>query len=123
MCNQGWPYMIHHLLKSLAERASTNSSCSLQVWEGELPNAGHHPILLHHGVGYLGHLLQVILCSWVRETDAMLASSKLSVRGTHPAQTCLPLVERPEDAQKPMDVNTPPADGPFYSYCTTHAQQ
>lgn len=102
--------MVHHLLKSLAEWAPTNSSCTLQVREGELPNAGHHPILLHHGVGYLGHLLQVILCSWAGERDAMLASSELSAREAHPAQTQIPLAKRPEDSQEPMEVNTLPAD-------------
>lgn len=112
--------MVHHLLKSLAERAPTNSSCTLHVREGELPNAGHHPILLHHGVGDLGHLLQVILCSWAGERDAMLASSELSAREAHPAQTRILLVERP---QEPTEVNTPPADGPFYTYCRTHARQ
>jgi len=72
--------MVHHLLKPLAERAPTDSSCALQVREGELPDAGHHPVLLHHGVGQLGHLLQVILCSWAGETDAMLANSEPSAR-------------------------------------------
>lgn len=61
--------MVHHLLKALAERAPANSNCTLPIWKGDLPNAGHHPILLHHGVGYLGHPLQVILRSWVRQTE------------------------------------------------------
>lgn len=68
--------MVHHLLKPLAERAAANSRSTLEVREGELPDAGHHPVLLHHGVGDLGHLLQVILCSCTRETDAMLAGSE-----------------------------------------------
>lgn len=75
-CNQEWPYVVHHLLESLAERAPTDASCALPLREGDLPDAGHHPVLLHHGVGDLGHLLQVILGSCTRETDAKLASSE-----------------------------------------------
>lgn len=95
MCDQGWPYVVHHLLKSLAERTPTNSRCTFPVWEGKLADVGDHPILLHHGVGYLGHLLQVILCSWAGETDTMLASSEMSAPAAHPAQTDVTLVKTP----------------------------
>lgn len=56
-------YMVHHLLKPLAEGALTNPEGALQLWERKMPNAGHHSILLHHRIGYLGHLPQVIFCS------------------------------------------------------------
>lgn len=109
--------MVHHLLESLAERAPTDTSCALQLREGDLPDAGHHPILLHHGVGDLGHLLQVILGSCARETDAKLARG---MRGAHPAQTHVSPAERAEEPQEATEVYTPPADGPF---CRTHARQ
>lgn len=67
--------MVHHLLKSLAERAPTNSRGTLHIWEGELPDAGHHPVLLHHGVGDFGHLLQVVLGSCMEETRRLPALS------------------------------------------------
>lgn len=41
-------YMIHHLLERLAEGAPTYADAALCIWEGDLPNAGYHPILSHH---------------------------------------------------------------------------
>lgn len=77
--------MVHHLLQALAEGAPADARGALCVREGDLPDAGHHPILLHHGVGNLGHLLQVILCSWAENTHThtLLASSQLSARRAH----------------------------------------
>lgn len=108
----GWPYVVHHLQQALAEGAPADARGTLGVWEGDLPDAGHHPILLHHGIGNLGHLLQVILCSWAGKTHTLLASSQLRAGRAHPAQTHVLPVERAEDPVQPMGENTQPTEGP-----------
>lgn len=57
--------MVHHLLKALAERTPSDACDTLLgLREGDRPNAGCHPKLLHHGVGDAGDLPQVVLCPW-----------------------------------------------------------
>lgn len=112
--------MVHHLLQALAEGAPADARGTLWVWEGDLPDAGHHPVLLHHGVGDLGHLLQVILCSWAGKTHTLLASSQLSAQKAHPAQTHVLPVKRAEDPLEPKGANTPPTKGPS---CTSQERQ
>lgn len=43
----------------------------------------------------------------------MLTSSELSAGGSHPAQTCITLGEKPEDPQESTEVNAPQADGQY----------
>lgn len=102
--------MVHHLLQALAEGAPADARGTLWVREGDLPDAGHHPILLHHGVGNLGHLLQVILCSWEGKPHTHCWSVLSSVQ-EHPAHIVLP-VEKEEDPLQLVGVNIQPTEGP-----------
>ena len=57
--------MVHHLLEALAEWTPSDARHALLgLGEGDGPDAGCHPKLLHHGVGDAGDLPQVILCPW-----------------------------------------------------------
>lgn len=97
--------MVHHLLQALAEGAPADARGALCVREGDLPDAGHHPILLHHGVGNLGHLLQVILCSWAENTHTHTHTAgqlPAQCKKSTPAQAHGLPVERAEDPLQPM---------------------
>lgn len=61
----GGTNVVHHLLEALAEwTPSDGRDALLGLGEGDGPNAGRHPKLLHHGVGDAGDLPQVVLCPW-----------------------------------------------------------
>lgn len=54
--------MVHHLLEALAEGTPPDArEALLRLGEGDGPDAGRHPELLHHGVGDAGDLAQVVL--------------------------------------------------------------
>lgn len=56
-------HMVHLLLQTLAERAASNGSPFLRLWERDLPDTVAHAVLLHHGVRHTRHFTQVVLSS------------------------------------------------------------
>lgn len=66
VCMRVFTHMVHLVLEALAEGSASDTNLFLCLREGHMAHAGHHAILLHHGVGNACDLPQIVLSTWAQ---------------------------------------------------------